>query len=365
MGAAVFIALRELRAAWGRFAMIGLVVALVAALVGMVSGFTIGLGNDTVSALRAMNAKSVAFADGATDFNRSTISAADVQEWHHVPDVDATPFGISMAHGETGSGAVADLAVIGVDPTGPLTPSAKDGERLGTAPGEIVVSAKLLDDGIAIGDEITVDNTDVVLRVVGTVDPTSYGHVPAAYTSLETWRTVRYGSTDLNERQRGTAAAIAVLGGDPPTTVGSTTVSPETTMLEAAPGYSGERLTMNSILAFLYVIAPLIVAAFFAVWILQRQGVYALQRALGVSRWSLIGATLAQATVVVGLSTIIGSAVAYGLGLLLGDAVPFDLPFTSLATTTLAVIAASLVGSAVTLRWVVTADPLTMLGASR
>ena len=147
----MFIALRELRAAWGRFAMIGLVVALVAALVGMVSGFTIGLGNDTVSALRAMNAKSVAFADNATDFNRSTISAADVQAWHDRPDVESTPFGISMTHGETRGGSVADLAVIGVAPNGPLTPSAESGERLGIAPGEIVVSTKLLDDGIAIG----------------------------------------------------------------------------------------------------------------------------------------------------------------------------------------------------------------------
>ncbi|MGO1276979.1 MAG: ABC transporter permease, partial [Corynebacterium variabile] len=40
----MFIALRELRSAWGRFTLIGVVVALVAALVGMVSGFTIGLG---------------------------------------------------------------------------------------------------------------------------------------------------------------------------------------------------------------------------------------------------------------------------------------------------------------------------------
>lgn len=345
--------------------MIGLVVALVAALVGMVSGFTIGLGNDTVSALRAMKASSVAFANGATDFNRSTVSAGDVNAWAAETGVNSTPVGITLTHGETNRDSALDMAVIGIDPTSALTPAAKTGDKLATGPNEVVVSSKLLDDGVALGDLITVDNTDIVLKVVGTVDTVSFGHVPAVYTSLDTWRTVRYGTTSLNDRQRGTAAAIVILGGNAPDRLGNTTVSTEETMLEAAPGYSGERLTMNSILAFLYVIAPLIVAAFFAVWVLQRQGVYALQRALGVSRWSLIGTTLAQAAIVVGLSTIIGSAVAYGLGMLFGDAVPFDLPFSSLATTTFAVIAASLVGSAVTLRWVVTADPLTMLGASR
>ncbi len=361
----MFIALRELRAAWGRFAMIGVVVALVAALVGMVSGFTIGLGNDTVSALRAMNAGSVAFASGTSDFTRSVVSAEDVDAWTSRDDVDATPLGISMAHGESDRGQAVDLAVIGIDPQGALNPGAATGDRLGAGPGEVVISEKLRRDGVGVGDVIAIDNSDVRLRVVGATDARSFGHVPAAYTSLETWRSIRYGTTDLADHQRGTAAAVVITGGDPPGELGGTEVSGEKTLLEAAPGYSGERLTMNSILAFLYVIAPLIVAAFFAVWVLQRQGVYALQRALGVSRWSLIGATVLQAAVVVAAATVIGSAIAYGLGLLLGDAVPFDLPLSSLATTTLAVIGASLLGSAVTLRWVVTADPLTMLGANR
>ncbi|GEE00543.1 ABC transporter substrate-binding protein [Gordonia spumicola] len=361
----MFIALRELRAAWGRFAMMGLVIALVAALVGMVSGFTLGLGNDTVSALRALNATGIAFADGATDFNRSVVSEADVRAWAGRPDVEATPLGVSMVHGSNAAGTVVDMAVFGIDPHSAVNPGAREGSALTTAPGEVVISDALLDDGLSLGDVVTVDDSDVRLRVVGVVDDRSFGHVPAVYTSLDTWRTIRYGSSELTDRQRGTAAAVLVLSGDAPSQIGGTTVSSTDVMLEAAPGYSGERLTMNSILAFLYVIAPLIVAAFFAVWVLQRQGLYALQRALGVSRWSLVGSTLAQAAIIVTASTVAGSAVAYGLGFLFGDAVPFDLPLGSLATTALAVIGASLVGSAVTLRWVASADPLTMLGASR
>ncbi|CUU66311.1 hypothetical protein CVAR292_01651 [Corynebacterium variabile] len=96
----VFIALRELRSAWGRFTLIGVVVALVAALVGMVSGFTIGLGNDTVSALRPFDAHSVAFATGTSDFNRSTVSGHDVEVWTSRDDVAAEPLGVSMVRSE-------------------------------------------------------------------------------------------------------------------------------------------------------------------------------------------------------------------------------------------------------------------------
>ncbi|MEJ9080432.1 ABC transporter permease [Gordonia malaquae] len=361
----MFIAVRELRAAWGRFAMMGLVIALVAALVGMVSGFTLGLGNDTVSALRALNAHAIAFSDGATDFNRSVVSEKDVRAWTSSADADATPLGVSMTHGTNESGIAVDMAVFGIDPSSSVNPGAEQGSALTAGPDEVVITADLLEEGLAVGDLVSVDDSDVRLRVVGAVDDRSFGHVPAVYTSLDTWRAIRYGTTDLTDRQQGTAAAILILGGDAPNNLGGTTLSGTDVMLEAAPGYSGERLTMNSILAFLYVIAPLIVAAFFAVWVLQRQGLYALQRALGVSRWSLVGSTLAQAAIIVTASTIAGSVAAYGLGILLGDAVPFDLPLGSLTITTLAVIGASLVGSAVTLRWVASADPLTMLGAFR
>lgn len=365
----MFVALHELRSAWGRFTMIGVVVALVAALVGMVSGFTIGLGNDTVSALRSFNATSVAFSNGTSDFNRSTVTADDVNAWTSRDDVNAEPLGISMVRGQVVGGPTVDMATFGTDPSGHLNPDIKDGETASATSsprlGEIVISSKLADDGLTIGDEILVDNTDIRLTVVGTTGVSSYGHVPSAYTSIDTWRELRYGSTDLDDRQQGTASAVVITDGNPPETLGNTEVSDESAMFEAAPGYSGEKLTMNSILAFLYVIAPLIVAAFFAVWILQRQNVYALQRALGVSRLSLVGSTLAQAAIVVTLSTVVGSAIAYGLGALMGDAVPFDLTATSLLTTTLAVTAASLVGAAATLRWVVSADPMTMLGESR
>src|SRR5690606_35406189 len=64
-GTAVFLALLELRAARGRFALMGSVVVLVAALVGIVSGFTTGLGDDTVSALRALPASHLVFSSDA------------------------------------------------------------------------------------------------------------------------------------------------------------------------------------------------------------------------------------------------------------------------------------------------------------
>ena len=54
MGGKMFVALRDAWFARGRFAVMGLVVALVALLVVALSGLTAGLGAQSVSALRAL-----------------------------------------------------------------------------------------------------------------------------------------------------------------------------------------------------------------------------------------------------------------------------------------------------------------------
>ena len=57
----MFLALRELRFARGRFALMGLVIALIAVLMVMLSGLSAGLVNDGVSGLKAMPVTAFAF----------------------------------------------------------------------------------------------------------------------------------------------------------------------------------------------------------------------------------------------------------------------------------------------------------------
>ena len=57
----MFLARRELRFAWGRFALMGSVIALVAVLTVMLSGLATGLVDDGISALRALPVTHLAF----------------------------------------------------------------------------------------------------------------------------------------------------------------------------------------------------------------------------------------------------------------------------------------------------------------
>lgn len=372
----MYLALRELRAARGRFLLMGSVVMLVAALVGIVSGFTAGLGNDTVSALRALPATHLVFsADAKSDqFNRSLVGTDVLDAWRAEPGVEAAPLGVAITRGTTNRGVEIDLAAFGVEPGSFVAPHPDAGQPVGTTPGGIVVSRKLADKGVHVGDMLTIDRLGTAVRVDGITGSASYGHVPAAYVPLDVWTRLRFGvpGADPNAPLPRQFSAVAVRASGSAglpidrldSAHGTHTIS-RVASFAAAPGYTGERVTMNSIQVFLYLIAPLVVGAFFAVWTVQRGPELALLRAMGASRPRLLWITAVQAAIVVAAGAVAGGAVAAGVGLLLGSAVPFSLPPLTLVATLGGVAALGLAGTAITLRRVTAPDPLTMLGAHR
>lgn len=376
----MFLALLELKAARGRFLLMGSVVVLVAALVGIVSGFTTGLGDDTVSALRRLPATHIAFATGSDSdqFARGLIDAPSATGWREDETAaEATPLGVSLTRGTTDRGTEVDLAAFGVEPGAFTDPGADEGKPLDASrPLGVVVSRQLVNEGVRIGDTLVVDRLGVRLTVVGTTGRSSYGHVPVAYVTTDTWRRIRFTTPGAKAAPADLPlqySAMALrLPEDADTTAlaaadrrHDTNTVPLETAFAAAPGYEGERLTMTSIQTFLFLIAPLVVGAFFAVWTVQRTPELALLRAMGASRRRLLGHTLAQAAVVVAAGTAAGAVLASSVGLLVGEQVPFSLPASTLATTMAAVALVGLAGSALTLRRVTTVDPMTMLGAAR
>ncbi|MFF2350834.1 ABC transporter permease [Kitasatospora sp. NPDC058115] len=365
----MLLALLELKAARGRFLLMGSVVVLVAALVGVVSGFTTGLGDDTVSALRRLPATHLAFApDVATDqFARSLVDDTTLDGWRARPGVRATPLGATITRGTTSRGTEVDFAAFGIEPGSFLDPAPGRLDR----PDTVVISRQLADRGVRPGDTLTVDRLGITLTVTATTARSSYGHVAAVYLPIATWRRIRFttpGAPAAELPHQYTAVALQADPGTDPA-VADEALHTRTLAVEeaypAAPGYTGERVTMTSIQAFLYVIAPLVVGAFFAVWTVQRQPELALLRAMGASRRRLLAHTLGQAAVVVTAGALVGAALAGAVGLLVGAKVPFSLPGTALAATMATVVLTALAGAAVTLRRVATVDPMTMLGAGR
>jgi putative ABC transport system permease protein len=375
----MFVALRDLRFARGRFLLIGAVVTLITVLVGFLSGLTGGLATQNISGILALPADRLAFTvptgEDAPSFSTSSPTRDQADTIAAMPGVTRVdPLGISQLRAEsptTGAavavfGVPADSSMSGLaegDTTG--SPALSDGANTFSAPAEgtIVLSEAAADElDAAVGDDVTIGGTSFRVDSVGT--DAWYSHTPVVEVSITDWRALAEatGSPDAFATVLAVAGAPDWAAVDAEAGVVSETLVGSLTALSAFRSEVGSLLLM---VAMLFGISGLVIGAFFTVWTMQRQGDVAVLKALGASTRSLARDALGQALLVllVGIGTGIGLVAI--LGALAGQALPFLLsPLTTLVPGAI-MVALGLAGAAFALRSVTSADPLTALGGNR
>jgi putative ABC transport system permease protein len=380
----MFLGLRELRFARGRFTLMGVVIALVAVLVVLLSGLSSGLVNDGVSGLKAMRVTSFAFDKGTiTDnaFSRSVVDEKQLATWSEAPGVRAAePLGVSIVNGTTDAGKQVDLTLFGVEPDGFLSPAVSSGAPL-AGPGEIVVSETAASAGLELGTKVRLDRSDVELTVVGfTQGQSTFGHVDVAYLPIDTWRLITSGTAkpgaptqeQLDALDYPYSSVVAVQAKDGATldvagtdAAAGTMSMTRTEAFNASPGYQAETMTLTMIQTFLYIICALVVGAFFTVWTIQRTHEVAVLRAIGASTSYLLRDGLAQSLVLLLGCTALGVAAGVGMGALMPDAMPFSLEPAPVAFASILTVVLGLVGAGVAILRVTRVEPVTALGGNR
>ncbi|WP_460795529.1 ABC transporter permease [Nocardioides pacificus] len=363
----------------------GSVVALIAVLMVLLSGLSSGLVNDGVSGLQRVPATSFAFQeDVAKDsaFSRSIVTTQAADEWAAQPGVEeATPFGNTLVNGRTDRDVEIDLALFGIEVGSFMTPEVAEGRALGEAPreaprealGEVVISATAAEEGVEIGDVVTVESTGATLEVVGVLgEQHTFGHVDIGYVPLRTWQEIRAGvreGDEFSDRIYDEFTAVAVRGdadlaaGDKAAGTSSLTVEES---YGASPGYTAETSTLQLIQVFLYAISALVVGAFFTVLTIQRKQEISVMRAMGASTGYLLRDSLLQSAVLLVVSAAVGVGVGVAAGAGLSSTpMPFALESGPIATATFALLVLGMTGAAIAVVRIVRVDPLTALGANR
>ncbi|MGH8961564.1 MAG: ABC transporter permease [Jatrophihabitantaceae bacterium] len=355
----MFIALRDLRFAKGRFALLAGVIALMTFMVVMLGGLTAGLGAASISAVDALPVGSIAFQQPAggqdLSFSNSTLPSDTVRKLATQPGVhDVHPLGISTTQLRGPSSTVA-VTLLGSDPS--MFPPRHSGQAVKA--GEVAVTAKLAsDEQLKLGDTVGVDGQS--LRVGAIVKDTSFNHLPVVYTPIATWQ-------QLTRSDTITAVGLT-LSGSSPAVVGAAAdvrVVSKDGAFAAVGAYSSEQGSLNLMRALLVAVSVLIVGSFFTVWTMQRAGDLAVVRAIGGSRSYLLTDALGQAAIVLLSGAAAGATFAALAGLLAARVVPFLLTVSTVALPLLAMVAVGLVGAALSVRKVTKIDPLSALGAVR
>ena len=211
----MFLALRDLRFATGRFALMGSVVALISLLLVMLSGLTAGLGGQNTAAIDRLGEQGVqrlvfggaAGQEPTASFTQSEFTVAQRDAWAATDGVASVePLGVSQGRaiglehpvdtdppgradvsGEPTTG-VATTAFIGLTPGGSDAPA-------GVEPGQIVLSQDVADSLHAQeGDAVAVSG--FVYTVADVVPTEYYSHSPVTWLALEDWNAISHTADD-------------------------------------------------------------------------------------------------------------------------------------------------------------------------
>lgn len=148
----MFVALRDLWFAKGRFALVGLVIGLLALMATLLSGLASGLVDDGISGLRRLPLTHLAFQPGSeSTFSRSTLNDKNLEPWENAEGIEASPIGVSFFNARAG-GSTIDMALFGVPPDSFLVPDKEARDSLAGEPG-LILSSEFQDEGLEVGDE--------------------------------------------------------------------------------------------------------------------------------------------------------------------------------------------------------------------
>lgn len=370
----MFFALRDLRTARGRFALITGVVLLLSVLVAGLLGLTAGLAHQSVSALRALGSDGSGFvlpADdkGAVDLDRAALTDEQVAAVL-AQDPSAVPVGLARITLDDGTATGVSAVAVGLaGPVGSVTPPTGGAVLVSTGvEAEVGVAVEHSDD-----DEVGAGVRELgiggrSLTVSGNAGDLWHSHTPVVVADLDTWRdlvprggaatTMAVSADAVSAGWTQDAAGVADDGS------GLSLVDSDG-LVGALPSHRAENTSLNTMTYMLLAVTALVVGAFFAVWGMQRRRDVAVLKALGASTAAVVRDSVGQAAVVLAVGIGGGVGIAAIVGVAVGGAVPFVVSAGTTLVPAVLLAVLGLAGAAVSLRPVVAADPSSALGAAR
>lgn len=398
----MFLALRDIVSARGRFSLISFVVGLITVLLVMLTGLTGGLAKHNTSALEALAPERYVFTSDEPSFQESQVTTSDVQEWQELVDADSQVIPLGTAQTRLEAGSALGVAVLGL-PAGTKVPApvvsgagaagteiagataagaAAEADSAASQEPQEPQEAVLGEDGIVLSHEIvseagvqpgeTVEIGGVEQPVTAVVEDEHYSHQPVVWASTQVWQQISRAhddvvgivlAVDTRDRQAGALSDTEWSDEewqDAENQTGDSVATAEDSFSGLA-AYQSEQASLQLIQVLLYAISALVTVAFLSVWTIQRSRDLSVLRALGASPAYVWKDALGQAAVVVGIGVVLGAGVGWAAGVWAGNSVPFDLRWTTIVVPAAGIWVLGMCGALVATRRVKKIDPASAL----
>lgn len=292
----MFLAWKEMRYAKLRYALIIGIMILVAYVVFMLSGLASGLANGHKKAISDWGSSTIVLsADSNKVASASVLKRADLNRAKTATTNKAAVGLFATAAQKSGSKTKTNVAIFGAQKRSFVVPKIIKGRSYQNAH-EIIISKNLSDEGYHIGDQIKLASMTHKFKIVGITKATTYSVEPVIYLNLDAFTTLKYGSQPFSSASQKPISLIAIKH-KTPKQVTVTTGTSDTkvakmstaTLIQNLPGFSAEKITLNTMIDFLFIVVAAIVGIFLYVMTLQKTVLFGVLKAQGVRTRYLVG----------------------------------------------------------------------------
>ncbi|MDU5332963.1 ABC transporter permease [Enterococcus sp.] len=354
----MFLAWKEIRYAKLRYGLIVGIMILVGYVVFMLSGLANGLADGNRTAIDDWRASTIILSEDSNKIaNASQLQKKDVDR---VTAKEKAGVGIySTAVEEKSGGEKTNVSIFGTDNNAFIVPKIIKG-RLYKNNNEVIVSENLLSEGYKLNQKIKIN--DQTLKIVGVTKETTYTLAPVIYLDHSTFKALKYGSQPTGNEPINLIVTKGKTTIDNPN--GQTKLDKMTpeTFIENIPGYTPEKLTLNTMIYFLFIVVTAIIGIFMYVITLQKNAIFGVMKAQGVSTSYLVRSILAQAFLVGIIGVLVAVALSVGTSLVLPSAMPFSVHWTEWALYSVILVFVAMIGGLFSMRTVTKVDPVTAIG---
>ncbi|MBD8840103.1 ABC transporter permease [Paenibacillus sp. FSL K6-4396] len=372
----MYLAIREMRYAKGRYALIATIMVLVSFLVLFVTGLAQGLAYDNAASVKNMAATHfVLEQDSNHRFTRSQVDQDQLNQARSVVGQEnAEPLGVKMTTvSPMGDTKKIDVTLFMVNPEGWLAPAVTEGTPItDQTNGQVVVDHKLAESGVTIGTVLVDQASGMKWTVGGFVQNESFSHSPVVFLNEEEWVTLQggsrttQGSADTNANAPIYNAIAVKDAGEQvdelSAAMPNTEVITKSDAVSAIPGYKEEQGSLLMMIAFLYVISAFVLAVFFYVITIQKTSQFGILKAIGTRNGYLAGSVSLQVFILSVGSLVISVLLVRLFESILPASMPFQLGLSTLASTCILFILMSMAGSLFSVWKVTKIDALDAIG---
>ncbi len=301
------LAWKEIKRNKSKFLIVGAVIFLISFLTFMISGLANGLSQDNAALIK--NLPDGTFYMTETAEETYTLSQINENLQKDILEDFEEAAALSIQMGFVNDGREKQHSVAFVASTASdLFPNIE--------PGEIVLDESLQEDGLKVGDVLTNSQLDGEFTVKGFVEQAKFSHAPVAFIHPDNYK----------EMYRTDTMQLMFVQGEREEISGLQAFS-TADFLNTIPSYSAEQLSLNMIIAFLFVISGMLIGIFFYMMNVQKFGLYGILKAIGLKTSALFKIMWTQMLAVTTIALVLAIMLSQGFQFIAPEGMPFHLPF--------------------------------------